>query len=179
MINCVFTKQVWIWILGRLNLIYILEGLNLKICYANWISHAPEYATMPALVSWNIWLEHNRAFFENGSPTVDSVVYKIFDTFIKPSMTFQFPSSQTNQATIQTGEFVGWFDGVVLSNGTHGGAGGVIKINDKTSIKWTFNCGPGTNTREEFLGSWEALLLATRLHISNLQVLGDSKIIIY
>jgi ribonuclease HI len=73
---------------------------------------------------------------------------------------------------------VGWFDGVALSNGIQSGVGGLIKINDKTSIKWTFNCGPGTNTREEFLGVWATLLLATRLHITNLQVFGDSKIII-
>jgi hypothetical protein len=42
---------------------------------------------------------------------------------------------------------VGYFDGVALANGTNSGAGGVIKISDKTSIKWTCNCGPGTNTR--------------------------------
>jgi hypothetical protein len=41
---------------------------------------------MPTLVSWNIWLERNRAIFENGSPYVDSVVYKTLGIFIKPSV---------------------------------------------------------------------------------------------
>jgi ribonuclease HI len=56
--------------------------------------------------------------------------------------------------------------------------GGMIKISEKTSYKWTFNFGLGTNTREELLGVWETLILATRLHIPDLQVFGDSKIII-
>ena len=42
---------------------------------------------------------------------------------------------------------------------------GMIKISDKTSYKWTFNCGPGPNTRAELLGVWATLILATRLHI--------------
>jgi ribonuclease HI len=66
----------------------------------------------------------------------------------------------------------------LLANGTNSGAGGVIKLNDTSSITWTCNCGPGTNTRAEFLGVWETLLLASRLHIYNLQVLGDSRIVI-
>jgi ribonuclease HI len=73
---------------------------------------------------------------------------------------------------------VGWFDGAALSNGLQSGAGGMIKINDNTIYKWTFNCGPGTNTRAELLGVWETLFLATRLHITDLQVIRDSKIII-
>jgi ribonuclease HI len=73
---------------------------------------------------------------------------------------------------------MGWFDGVASSNGLQSGVGGMLKINDNTLYKWTFNTGPGTNNREELLGVWETLLLATRLHITELQVIRDSKIII-
>jgi ribonuclease HI len=66
----------------------------------------------------------------------------------------------------------------VLSNGSQSGAGGLIKISQNTFYKWTFNCGPGTNTRAELLGAWATLYLASRLHIDALQVLGDSRIVI-
>jgi ribonuclease HI len=56
--------------------------------------------------------------------------------------------------------------------------GGLIKTSSNTVIKWTFNCGCGTNTREELLGAWATLSLVVRLNIDVLQVIGDSKIII-
>jgi ribonuclease HI len=77
-----------------------------------------------------------------------------------------------------TGATVGFFDGVALANGTNSGVGGVIKLNDTSSISWTCNCGPDTNTRVEILGVWATLHLASRLHIYNLQVMGDSRIFI-
>jgi ribonuclease HI len=52
------------------------------------------------------------------------------------------------------------------------------QVTDHTIIKWTYNCGEGTNSKVELLGAWATLTLATRLHILDLQVLGDSRIII-
>jgi ribonuclease HI len=86
--------------------------------------------------------------------------------------------SRTIQIPLQGLSTVGWFDGATLSNGLQSGAGGLIRINDKTVYKWTFNCGPGTNTREKLLGVWATLNLAARLNIDALQVFGDSKIVI-
>jgi len=42
---------------------------------------------------------------------------------------------------------IGWFDGATLSKGHQSGAGGVIRFNEKTVYRWTYNCGPCTNTR--------------------------------
>jgi ribonuclease HI len=58
------------------------------------------------------------------------------------------------------------------------GAGGLIKLTQNFYYKWTYNCGPGTNTRAELLGAWATHLLASRLHIDVLQVVGDSRIVI-
>jgi hypothetical protein len=66
----------------------------------------------------------------------------------------------------------------MLSNGTQSSPGGMIKITKKSSYRWTFNCGLGTNTREELLGAWATLYLASRLHIEALQILEDYRIII-
>jgi ribonuclease HI len=54
----------------------------------------------------------------------------------------------------------------------------LIRITKNSFYKWTFNCGPGTNTRAELLGAWATLYLASRLHIESLQILRDSRTII-
>jgi len=110
------------------------------------------FATLPALVSWKIWKERNKAIFENGSPSINSVVYKTLGIYNRFSVSQTMPTKHTNQTPIQVGSTMGWFDGVALSNGLQSGAGGMIKINDNTIYKWTFNSGPGTNTRDELLG---------------------------
>jgi hypothetical protein len=54
----------------------------------------------------------------------------------------------------------------------------MIKLTDHTKFTWTYNCCEGTNTKAKLLGAWTTLILATRLNILDLQVLGDSRIII-
>jgi len=41
-----------------------------------------------------------------------------------------------------------------------------------------FNFGRGSNTGDELLGAWASLIMAIRLSISDLHVLGDSNIVI-
>jgi ribonuclease HI len=75
-------------------------------------------------------------------------------------------------------KIIGWFDGASQQNDEQSGAGQVIKIRDHTFYKWTINCGAGTNTRTELLGVWALLTSASRLFISEISVLGDSRIFI-
>jgi hypothetical protein len=49
--------------------------------------------------------------------------------------------------TYQRDSTLAWFDGATQSDGSLCGARGVIKALEATVIKWTFNCGRGTNTR--------------------------------
>jgi ribonuclease HI len=71
-----------------------------------------------------------------------------------------------------------WFDGVSQQQGFLSGAGGVIKLDVHREYRWILNCGKGTNTRAELMGAWATLVLAVRLSVSDLHVLGDSKTII-
>jgi hypothetical protein len=41
----------------------------------------------------------------------------------------------------------GWFDGAAQLNGLQSGVGGMLRINEHSTYKWTLNCGPGSNTR--------------------------------
>jgi len=79
---------------------------------------------------------------------------------------------------LKEGVLAGWFDGVAQVHGHISGVGGVIKIKSHTEYRWMLNCGPCTNTRVEFLGVWALLTLASHLHLQDLQVFGDSIIVI-
>ena len=43
---------------------------------------------------------------------------------------------------------------------------------------WFINCDTGSNTKAELMGAWATLTIANLLDLKNLQVLGDSKVII-
>jgi hypothetical protein len=114
------------------------------------------------------------------NPSINSTAYKslgLLKTWTA-THTRKHCLQNTKRAHVLRDTPTGWFDGATLSNGTQSGAGGLIKINNYTSYRWTFNCGPGTNTRAELLGAWATLYLASRLHIDTLQIYGDSRIII-
>jgi len=49
---------------------------------------------------------------------------------------------------------------------------------DATIIRWTLNCGRGTNTRVGLLGAWATLMIASHLTIPRIDVKGDSKVVI-
>jgi len=88
------------------------------------------------------------------------------------------PTIRTSKSIISSSRVMGWFDGAALSNEHLSGARGLIKTSENFVYKWTFNCGKGTNTREKLLRVWVTLTLARRLHIVDMQIMGDSKIVI-
>jgi ribonuclease HI len=86
--------------------------------------------------------------------------------------------SKKDPPLLKEGQPTGWFDGATQGKGQFSGAGGVIKVNFHTTYRWMINCGSGSNTRAKLLGVWALLTLANRLHIYDLQVFGDSRIVI-
>jgi len=87
-------------------------------------------------------------------------------------------SNRRNAHSLPHHRILGWFDGAAQRNGEQSGAGGIIKLNDHIVYKLTLNCGGGTNTRAELLGAWAILTLAQRLSITDIHIMGDSKIVI-
>jgi hypothetical protein len=151
---------------------------SLNSCFESWLRQCPSHPTLPSLISWHVCLERNKVLFENGRPSIHSVICKTLGGISRPKDIQKQPVTRSTYTMIQDDFTTGWFDGATQSSNQLSGAGGVHRINDHTDYKWTFNCGPSTNTRAELLGVWELLTLASQLHILDLRFFGDSRIII-
>jgi ribonuclease HI len=157
------------------------DGISLLDYFKAWAQKEHKHMHLSSIICWTIWLERNNTIFNNGIPSTTTTTYKALgiynawnDTFSTKNRFQRILKAPDDIDEIPTA----WFDGAALANGTRSGAGGLIKTSHNTFHKWTFNCGPGTNTRAKLLGAWATLYLATRLCIETLQVLGDSSIVI-
>jgi ribonuclease HI len=79
---------------------------------------------------------------------------------------------------LKTGYTCAQFDGASSAGGLNCGVGGFIIDHDSSRYRWLINCGEGSNTKAELLGAWTTLTLANHLKIQNIQVMGDSKVVI-
>ena len=111
-------------ILRGLNLRNVWEGNTLNACYDSWIKQVPKYSTFPSIVIWHVWMECNKVIFENGSPSICSVVYKSLGGFDRLLVPQKLPIFCTNKALFWDWSIVCWFDGATISNGLQSGAGG-------------------------------------------------------
>jgi ribonuclease HI len=123
-------------------------------------------------------LARNAAIFEDKSPSIHLVTKFILLAVDRPITPTKAQPNHKSTTTLPFDKAIAWFDGAAQLDGTLCGAGGYILINSHTSYKWTLNCGQGTNTKAELMGAWASLILAQRLNIEVLLLLGDSKVII-
>jgi hypothetical protein len=103
----------------------------------------------------------NKLIFDNKSPTINSVSYKSLGLHQnwKDIHPIKGKTKTLISPFIAEDISTGWCDGASEHNRALSGACGMIRINENSLYKWTFNCGPSTNTREELLGSWDTLHL--------------------
>jgi ribonuclease HI len=143
-----------------------------------WTKDKSAPASLAATTCWHIWIERNKALFEECSPSYRSVVHRISVTFSwQPTIPKSIPN-RVCDITQTEGFTLACFDGAALANGECCGAGGFFKSHATRITKWFLNCGAGTNTKAELLGLWATLTLATLWSIEKIQILGDSKVII-
>jgi hypothetical protein len=74
LVNCPFTIEVWVRIKKALNLSSGWKGLSVNECFENWNNQNYLYPTLPAFISWYVWLERNKAIFDSGNPSIQKVV---------------------------------------------------------------------------------------------------------
>jgi ribonuclease HI len=176
-VHCHFFQQVWHHVSTSLNFSEHWLGPSISSCFNSWCSRPQIYLSLPAIVCWNVWLARNAAIFDDKPPPIYLVTNLILNAVVRPHPTI----ARTKRRSITSLPFdkaIAWFDGATQLDGSRCGAGGHISINAQTSYRWTLNGGQGTNTKAELLGAWASLILAQRLNIDVMILLGDSKVII-
>jgi ribonuclease HI len=116
--------------------------------------------------------------FEDRAPSILSVAHRILLSFSWQPSSFKALPIQVCEFTQEEGFTLACFDGAAQSNGLCCGAGGTFKSHPSRVTKWFINCGAGSNTKAELMGLWATLTLATFWSINQLQILGDSRVII-
>jgi hypothetical protein len=111
-------------------------------------------------------------------PSSRAIVHKAIGALGNVSIATKVQNLRVNSINRINGFAVAFFDGASEAGGSNCGAGGVVKSRDSTEYRWYFNCGAGTNTKAELMGVWASLFIAKHLDIQDIQLLGDSKVII-
>jgi hypothetical protein len=174
LVNCPFTIEVWVRIKKSLNLSSGWKGLFVYEFIENWNNLNLLYPTLPAFVSWYVWLEQNKAIFESGNPSIQKVVCQTLGVVGSSTKKEKVQHPIIKKSIPKEHKKNGCFDGAAQQSGV----GGVLKINEHLAYKWTLNCGQGTNTKAKLMGVWATLTLASRLSITYIEVFGDSRIVI-
>jgi hypothetical protein len=74
-IKCQFSRQVWENIALVLKLKTKWDGPTLSDCFDSWAKREHNLMHLPSLVCWTIWLDRNKAIFENGTPSTSTTAY--------------------------------------------------------------------------------------------------------
>jgi hypothetical protein len=124
------------------------------------------------------WIERNKAIFDERSPSVSAVVYKILGSHNWLPQSHKPTSLRVCTITQKEGYTIAFFDGMAISGGKRCGAGGIIKLQSRLFINGTSTVGKAPTQKRELMGVWATLTLANMWSIQKIQVLGDSKVII-
>lgn len=177
-IYCPFVRAVWQLLDPSFPFYLTWTGTCVLDCLQRWNKAYSSLASLPFHFLWQIWKCRNDALFD-GKPTSTSLVANVI--LSKVDIHQLQPTNSTkhrHRFAYPMDREVAWFDGASQKNGSQCGAGGKITLNTHTSYRWTLNCGTGSNMKAELLGTWASLNLARRLHIVDLLLLGDSKVIV-
>jgi hypothetical protein len=76
-VNCVLLHCVWSEIKKVVKAQSWMDSNSLVECFHNWNSQNSHYQALPAFTCWNIWMDRNKALFEDIDPSVQRVVYTV------------------------------------------------------------------------------------------------------
>jgi len=178
LIHCIFAQDIWKRTLQHFSLPFHWTDATFTECFSSWFSAQAAPPSLAIFVSWQIWLERNKVLFEDASPSLQAVFYRMLASFHWQPSTVKTLPFKAVDSFLPEGYSVACFDGATLSSGSCCGAGGTFKSHPERITKWFLNCGRGSNTKAELLGLWATLMIASSWSLNHLHVIGDSKVII-
>jgi hypothetical protein len=87
-----------------------------------------------AYICWFIWLERNKAIFEETTPSIHSVIYKTLGFQKRFLASHKCGPPRDILIPQHMNTTIAWFDGAAQLDGNQCGAGGVLKTPDLICI---------------------------------------------
>ena len=180
-INCRFTKEVWKELLEVYGKHFGWEGETVVLALGRWMANRSlkSFNSLPAVVSWGIWIYKNRSIFEDKIVTPQLVasnsvaIANHFLTTQKPPRN-RIPVQEVIDKTYPWG----YFDGASQGDPTMCGVGVVLFLEEGHHFQDRWGIGEGTNKKVELLALYMLMLLAHDKGVQKMQIFGDSMIII-
>lgn len=180
-IDCRFVKEVWNTLSDLLGKRFSWEWDSLELAWKRWLDDRSLhfFHSLPALVSWGVWIHRNRHIFEDIVVTPQVVAIKVaavanhFLVGATPSC-----ARLTPLLTVDKSYPWGFVDGAAQGDPSLCGVGAVLYLEEGHSLRARWSLGEGTNNKAELVALYMLLLLATENGIRSLQVFGDSSVII-
>jgi hypothetical protein len=178
-VDCRFTKNIWFIIQKELKLESGWEGEQIVDCFENWLKKRENWKELPGYLCWEVWKHRNLVIFEGRPLNRDKVCNSILQDLGETKVSNFTKVDRIDMPPILDWDLaVGFFDGASQERGEKCGAGAVLKCPEKGTYKIMMNCGRETNTRGELLTLWCLLYFASYIKVTQLQLVGDSKVII-
>lgn len=178
LVHCSYTQSVWTQVLAQLSLSFSWSGISFSDSYSRWLDSPSAPKSLPAIISWQIWTDRNRATFDSSPPHSHAASLKVLARFHWNLRQLKTSSPKVCDINLLRDYTVVFFDGAAMSGGGNCGAGGIFKTHPNRTTKWFLNCGEGSNNKAELMGLWASLYLASRWSLIHIHVLGDSRLII-
>eukprot|EP00253_Pinus_taeda_P030442 PITA_30442 len=175
LVECFFTRQVWVETKNLLNINSRWEGGDLIAAWEFWWYNYAEknLRNLPPILCWGIWIARNRSIFNEKATPVEVIAIQssaILASIPEP----EGPSSPNHRKDILIKDGIPWafFDGAAQNNSS--GAGIIIHLSPSHSLKASVGLGMGTNNFAEL--SALKLLLCWLIHrqVLQVQIFGDS-----
>lgn len=180
-INCPYTIKVssdMEILIGQKD---VWTGNTLLNCFENQYQNRSlhSYRTLPFLVFWGIWLTRNTPIFQNKLIPSIQCTYQIHSIFVHLK---RFPKVNIQRSItpllIDKSHPWGFFDGASQVNSSLYGVGGIIFFKPNHYISFSARLGNGTNNFVKIMALKLLLTLAKDRRMDQIQVFGDSKVII-
>ena len=162
-IGCLVVKKVWMEVEKLIHLQIAWEGDNTSEAWHKWwhLNSIWKLRNLPPIICWGIWIARNRFIFQDKETTVESIAIQCTSIYSNiPDSEEERMPRQVREEQIKEGVPWAYFDEASQNN--KAGAGLIIHINERHSLKASVGLGSGSNNFAEL--SALKLLLCWLIH---------------
>ena len=154
-------------------------GDDISSAWDDWFNRhkGSKLQSLPLIISWYVWLARNRSIFDNRPvcwPHIAACIVSEYNEMPKP----QQPRVRRPHAPPLINKNTPWafFDGAANQQGCGGGF--ILFLSEQYFYKVKMGLGAGTNNFAELITLRHLLHFSLGHHCININIFGDSKIII-